>query len=112
MEKQDKKQAIANRLKEARTLSGLSQGQAALKMQMHRPTISEIEAGRRRVSAEELSQFAALYDVGIAYLAGDGPDTLALEDPRLRLAARELQNLPPESLDKLLQALAAFRTGN
>jgi len=105
-----RRRVIAARLREARRLSGLSQGQVAKRMDMHRPTVSEIEAGNRKVSAEELSRFALLYDVGINFLAGDVPDTLSLADPRLQLAARELQKLPAESLDKLLQALAAFRS--
>lgn len=109
MDDTKRRRATAARLREARRLSGLSQGQVAIRMEMHRPTITEIEAGNRKVSAEELSRFAALYDVGVAYLTGDAPNSMSLDDPRLQLAARELQKLPPESLDKLLQALAAFR---
>ena len=109
MDDTKRRRATAIRLKEARRLSGLSQGQVAKRLDMHRPTISEIEAGNRKVSAEELSRFATLYDVGVAYLTGDAPDSMRLDDPRLQLAARELQKLPAESLDKLLQALAAFR---
>lgn len=101
--------AIAGRLREARRLAGLSQGQVAKKMHLHRPTVTEIEAGNRRVSADELKQFSELYDVSVAYLTGTTPDTLDLNDPRLLLAARELKKLPSESLDKLLQALAALR---
>ena len=100
---------IGARLREARRLSGLSQGQVAKRMHIHRPTVSEIEAGNRRVSADELKQFAELYDVSFAYLTGETPDALHIDDPRLELAARELKRLPPESLDKLLQALAALR---
>ena len=106
----ERRRAIAARLREARRLSGLSQGQVAKRMDMHRPTVSEIEAGNRRVSADELKQFAELYDVRMAYLTGETPETLELDDPRVQLAARELKKLPPESLDKLLQALAALRT--
>ena len=110
MDDLERRRATAARLREARRLSGFSQGQAAKRMDMHRPTISEIEAANRKVSAEELSRFAMLYDVGVAYLTGDAPDSMSLDDPRLQLAARELQKLPAESLDKLLQALAAFRS--
>jgi transcriptional regulator with XRE-family HTH domain len=109
MDDLERRRALAGRLREARRLSGLSQGQVAKKLDMHRPTISEIEAGNRKVSADELSRFSALYDVGVAYLTGDAPDSLSLEDSRLQIAARELQKLPAESLDKLLQALAALR---
>ena len=110
MDDVDRRRAMANRLREARRLSGLSQGQVAQRMGMHRPTVSEIEAGNRRVKAEELSRFAALYDVSVGYLTGEAPGALTLDDPRVRLAARELRKLPAESLDKLLQALAAMRS--
>jgi transcriptional regulator with XRE-family HTH domain len=105
----ERRRKIATRLREARVLAGLSQGQVAKKLDIHRPTVSEIEAGNRRVSADELKVFAELYDVRMAYLTGEAPDTLDLGDPRLELAARELKKLPPESLDRLLQALAALR---
>ena len=44
-----KRLQIAERLKKARELSGLSQAQVALKLNVQRPAISEIEAGRRKV---------------------------------------------------------------
>jgi len=106
----DKRQLIAARLREARKLSGLSQGQVAKIMELHRPSISEIEAGNRGVSAEELSQLAEIYDVSVGYLLGELPDTMDRDDPRLQLAARELGKLTPEALNSLLRALAAFRT--
>lgn len=112
MSEVERRRAIASRLREARKLSGLSQGQIAQQMGLHRPSISEIEAGNRKVSADELSRFAQIYDVSMAYLTGEGPDSMAIEDPRLQLAARELHKLPPESLEKLLQALAAMRSSD
>ncbi len=107
-----KRKVIADRLREARRLSGLSQGQVAQMMNLHRPSISEIEAGNRKVSAQELSRFSEIYEVSTAYLMGDTPDSLALDDPRLELAARELKKLSPESLDNLLRALAALRAAD
>jgi transcriptional regulator with XRE-family HTH domain len=110
MEDTERRRATGLRLRKARDLAGLSQGQVAGQMKMHRPTVSEIEAGNRRVSVEEMSRFAEIYDVSVAYLTGDRREKLEIDDPRLRLAARELRKLPPESLDKLLEALAALRT--
>ncbi len=78
-------------------------------MNLHRPSVSAIEGNSRRVSAEELSRFAEIYDVSLAYLTGEAPDTVGLDDPRLQLAARELRKLPTESLDQLLKVLAALR---
>jgi transcriptional regulator with XRE-family HTH domain len=107
---QDRHKEIALRLKEARRLSGLSQGQVAQRINLHRPSISEIEAGNRKVSAEELTRFAEIYDVSLAYLTAEAPLTLEVDDPRIQLAARELKKLSPDSLDKLLRALAALKS--
>lgn len=104
-----KKQQIAERLREARKLAGLTQGQAAVKMDMHRPTISEIEAGNRNVSVTELSKFAEVYDVDPAWLSGSGPGQLDPQDEHLQLAFRELKKIKPEDLDRLMRALAALR---
>jgi len=103
------KELIAERLREARRLSGLTQGQAAKRMDMHRPTISEIEAGNRNVSVPELARFAEVYDVDLAWLSGVGPEKLDPHDTRLQLAFRELQKIKPEDLDRLMRALAALR---
>lgn len=100
---------IAERLREARRLAGLSQGQVARLLGMHRPSISGIEAGNRRVSADELARLAEAYDVSIAWLLGDIPDTFDTHDPRLELAARELAKLKPNDLERLLRLLAAMR---
>ena len=105
----EKKQIIANRLREARKLAGLTQGQVAKKMNLHRPTVSEIEAGNRSVTAEELTRFADLYDVSLSWLAGEGAEKFDPHDDRVQLAFRELEKLRPEDLDKLLRALAAIR---
>lgn len=105
----DRKLLIAERLREARKLAGLTQGQAALKMEMHRPTISEIEAGNRNVTASELGRFAELYDVDLAWLSGEGAAKLDPSDDRLQLAFRELKKIKPDDLDRLLRALAALR---
>ncbi|MBX3608597.1 MAG: helix-turn-helix transcriptional regulator [Hydrogenophaga sp.] len=101
--------AIAERLREARKAAGLSQGQVAKLLQMHRPTVSEIEAGNRRVSAEELAQFAETYDVTVSWLIGETAEQLEMNDPRLQLAARELSKLKPDDLDRLLRLLASMR---
>ncbi|HTG32713.1 MAG TPA: helix-turn-helix transcriptional regulator [Thermoanaerobaculia bacterium] len=101
---------IAERLKEARKMAGVSQGYVAKILGLHRPSISEIEAGNRRVSADELARLAEVYDVGVAWLVGEVPEVLDAQDPRLELAARELAKLKPDDLDRLLRLLAAMRS--
>lgn len=107
-----KRTAIAERLRESRKAAGLSQGQVAKLLNMHRPTISEIEAGNRRVSAEELDTFAKTYDVTVSWLLGESVDQLEVDDPRLQLAARELSKLKPDDLERLLRLLASMRSSH
>lgn len=99
--------SVAERLRLAREQAGLSQGQIAKMLSKHRPTISEIEAGRRRVTAEELAIFARIYEVSIAWLSGSEDDQVG--DERVRLAARELAKLKKADLDKILRLLATMR---
>ncbi len=105
-----KRAQIAERLKEARKLAGLSQGHVAKILGLHRPSVSEMEAGNRRVSADELARLAEIYDVSVAWLLGETPETLDAQDPRLELAARELTKLKPDDLERLLKLLAAMRS--
>ncbi len=94
---------IAARLKEARMTSGLSQEQAAERIGLKRPAISEIESGKRKVTAEEIIQFAELYRVNRSWLLleeeGDGD----LE--RYKFAAREISKLSKEDREKLFHVL-------
>ncbi len=100
---------IADRLRTARERAGLTQGQTAKLMNMHRPTISEIEAGRRRVAADELARFAELYGVSVAWLAGSREDEPDLTDPQLAVVARELGKLKPEDFDRVMKFIAAVQ---
>jgi transcriptional regulator with XRE-family HTH domain len=109
---EDKRALVGARLREARTMAGLSQGQVAKIMGMHRPTISEIEAGNRRVAAEELKKFAEIYDVTTSWILAESPEKLDIDDPRLQLAARELSKLKPDDLDRLMRLLASMRTAD
>jgi transcriptional regulator with XRE-family HTH domain len=105
----EKRAQFAGRLREARKLAGLSQGQVAKLLGLHRPSVSEMESGNRRVSSEELTKLAELYDVSAAWLLGEVANTLDASDPKLQLAARELSKLKPEDLERLLKLLAAMR---
>jgi transcriptional regulator with XRE-family HTH domain len=98
---------VARRLRIAREQAGLSQGQVAKLLKMHRPTISEIEAGRRKVSAQELTTFAETYGVSVAWLTATKDDDEI--DARVMLAARELSALKSDDLDRVMRFLATLR---
>jgi transcriptional regulator with XRE-family HTH domain len=110
-EAEEKKAIIASRIREARRMAGLSQAQLAKMLSLHRPSISEIEAGNRGVSAEEITQLAEIFEVSASWLLGEGADKVDVHDNKLQLAARELQKLKPEDLDRLLAILASMRSG-
>ena len=107
MEPTDERMEIAARLRLARSRSGLSQGQVAVLLHLHRPAISEIEAGRRSVAAEELSQLAEIFEVDVDWLLGKPTPDRSRE---LELAARELGKLRGDDLDRVLDLLSALRT--
>jgi transcriptional regulator with XRE-family HTH domain len=107
---QERSSPIGTRLKEARKLAGLSQGQVATMLGLHRPSISEIEAGNRKVSAEELNRLCEIYDVSLDWVVGKASGSINPDDPRLELAARELSKLNPDDLNRLLHVIAAMRS--
>lgn len=98
--------SISQRLKLAREQAGLSQGQIAKILNYHRPTISEIEAGRRKVTSEEVAAFAKYYDVSTSWLLNESESE---DDPSVELAARELSNLDKEDLEKILRLLRSLK---
>lgn len=98
------REKIAERLKEARTLAGLSQESAAKILGIQRPAISEIESGKRKVSAEEIIQFSNLYKVSTSWLLLKD-ETEAEMDEQLKVAARELSKMNEADRKKLLDIL-------
>lgn len=106
------KQDLAARLRDARSLSGLSQAQVAAKLDMHRPTISEIEAARRSVTSDELKSFSELYGVTMSWLLGETDDSKKESRDALIMAARELGKIREEDLDRLLRVIRMVRTSS
>jgi Zn-dependent peptidase ImmA (M78 family)/DNA-binding XRE family transcriptional regulator len=66
----DRKQ-LAEKLRGTRQTLGFTQAEVARMLDVHRPTISEIEAGRRAVTSEELYRFSKIYAVPLSALLGD-----------------------------------------
>src|ERR1700680_454357 len=99
MDKKSVESSFHARLRAAREHAGLSQGQIAKLMGYHRPTISEIEAGRRRVTSDEISLFAKYYGVTTSWLLNDADE----RDPVVELAARELSKLKKADLERFLR---------
>jgi len=105
----DPQAMLAQRLRLAREQAGLSQGQVAKLMKIHRPTVSEIEAGRRRVQLDEVAAFAKLYRVSVPWLMGEDGEGEDIKEAKVRLAARELTKLKSSDLDRVMNLLASLR---
>ena len=99
---------MASRLRTAREMAGLSQAQVANILGLHRPSVSEMEAGRRKVSAGELAKLAEVYSIDIEWLAGTAAEDTG-GDERVRFAARQLAKLKADDLDTVLNLLNALR---
>ena len=103
----DKREALGVRLKTAREQAGLTQGQVAKLLGLHRPSVSEMEAGRRGVTTDELAILADTYGVSVNWLLdGEAGDVSRV---RYEMAARELSSMKAEDLDQLLQLLASLK---
>lgn len=109
LEGSELRKIIGSRLAIARQRAGLSQAQVAQQVKLPRPSITEIEAGRRRVSVEEMVVFASLYEVDMNWLAGEGAEQVDPVRDKLQLAARQVANLKSEDLDKVIDLLTSLK---
>lgn len=96
------REKIAFRIRDARVMAGLSQAQAAEKLSLQRPAISEIESGKRKVSAEEIIQLAELYKVDTSWLLLQDEQIDLNMPENVKFAARELTKLKPDDMNKII----------
>lgn len=82
-------ETMYERLKEARKNLKLSQEFVARQMRLSRPTISAIESGQRKVTAEELAGFSELYGISADELIYGK----ASEDAQVEMFARAFSEL-------------------
>ena len=65
------RESLGERLREARRYLGLTQDEVATTVGMPRTALTDVEAGRRKVDALELSQLSRLYKQPVSYFTGD-----------------------------------------
>jgi len=83
------------RLAQARKARGVTQQDAALHLQVSRPTLIAIEKGDRAAKPEEIVSLAALYGVGVHEIVRERVDAMDFR-PHLRSAAQRLAIEPAE----------------
>ena len=66
--------SLGARIKETRDSMGFSQEQLAIMLGVSRPTLTQIEADKRKLSPEELKKLSNIFDVSIDFLLSGKKD--------------------------------------
>lgn len=97
------------RLKQARKHLKLSQESVAQQMNLSRPTISAIESGQRKLTADELDRFSKLYGISAEELMhGTVPDTAGTE--MFARAFSELSDIDQKEIMNLIDFKRKYKS--
>ena len=98
---------LGRRLRDAREYLGLSQEQVADYLGIPRPSVSTIEAGKRRISFQEMQRLAELYRKPLTYFSGE--ETPAADETTDALF-RTTQDLSTTDREQVLRFAQFLRT--
>jgi len=99
---------IGKRIKQLRQQVGISQHKLAELLDVSRPTISQIEHGERKVSAEELKKLADIFNTSMESLLNPAVEPAVLVKEarrRYRAQPRIRINVPQKNLEKFKEVL-------
>ncbi len=96
---------LGRRLREAREYLGLSQEQVADHLGIPRPSVSTIEAGKRRISFQEIKRLAELYRRPLSYFSDEGPPPSDETTDALFRTTQELSSADREQVLRFAQFL-------
>lgn len=91
---------IYERLKEARKKLGLSQEYVSSVMGVHRTTITAIELGKRKVTADELASFSEIYGLPVDVLTYG-----SAEDVDVKMFARAFSALSEQDKKEIMNLI-------
>jgi transcriptional regulator with XRE-family HTH domain len=92
---------LGERLRRSREYLGLSQGEVGEALGVSRPAITQMEAGRRKVSTLELRKLARLYGQSYEYFLGEVPEVI--EDETSQALFRTARDLTDEDRQQVLR---------
>lgn len=96
----EQRRRLGDRLREARKYLGLKQEEVAAYLKIQRTALTDIESGRRRVEAIELTRLAKLYRQPVAYFTGEDEASAGLPVDVAHLA-RQAADLSQQDRDEL-----------
>lgn len=94
---------VAHRLRSARETLGLTQEDVASALGIPRTSVIAMEAGKRNVSALEIRRLARLYQREVAWLLGEGPETVDESSAENQALFRATANLSEEDKEQVLR---------
>ena len=104
---ENEKERLQRRLKEAREYLGMSQAKVAKFLQIQRSAVSEIESGKRAISALELRQLARLYQKPTSWFTDEVVEGVPADVEFLARTATELSQTDRGELQKFAEFLKA-----
>jgi transcriptional regulator with XRE-family HTH domain len=99
MDMNKKRIILGKRIKETREYVGLTQKQVAESLSVPRSAVSDVETGKRKVTAEELKKLANLLKHPVSHFLGEEPELA--ED--VAVLARTAENLSANDRKELLR---------
>ena len=102
--------ALGERLREAREFLGLSQQEVAELLSVSRPAVSQMEAGKRKVSSLELRELARLYRRPYDWLVGEQSPVEEADDAVTKALYRTTRELSDRDRAQVLR-FAEFLNG-
>lgn len=109
MDTDEERRKLGELLREAREYLGLSQEIVADKLGLPRPSISAMEAGKRKVSSLELKQLARLFKRPLTYFLGEEAEEPKVDETTKALyrAARSLSDRDRQQVLRFAEFLRA-----
>jgi transcriptional regulator with XRE-family HTH domain len=98
---EEARRELGERLRSSREFLGLSQSEVADALGIPRPSVTHIEAGRRKVSTSELQRLARLYGQSYEYFLGEASEVP--EDETAQALFRATRDLSDEDRQQVLR---------
>lgn len=95
--------ALGERLRDSREYLGMSQQEVADSLGVRRPAVTQMEAGKRKVSTLELRELARLYRRPYEWLVGEAAHPDIPDDEVTRSLYRTTRDLSERDREQLLR---------
>ena len=108
MAKGREQEKLARRVKELREKSGISQEKLSDLLGVSRPTISQIESGQRKISADELIKLAGIFHIPLEEFLDPGKEPKVVLEKKENTIGPKLEfriSVPQKNLEKFKEVL-------